>query len=75
MDTNVKNIGNVIYEAALVTVAATGIRYASKSLGLKDRPIEFKPKSIAMLALDIGVATYVVDKLQTSQTIPSKVFT
>ena len=71
----VKDIGNSLFDATLVAVAAVGSRYLSKSMGFKDRPIEFKPKSVAMLAVDIGFGTFLVKKLRDSKALPDKIFT
>ena len=76
IDTNMaKDLGNTLFNASLTALAVIGTRYASKSMGLKDRPIELKPKSVAMLAADIGAATYMVTKLQNNNVIPKKIFT
>ena len=70
-----KDIGNTLYNSALIAVAIAGSRYlTTKCVGLKDRPIDFKPKDIGMLTLDIGIGTMVVKKLHDAG-VPNKIFT
>lgn len=75
MDNNVKELGNGFYSGSLIALGVVGMRYATKQMGFKDRPVEMKLKSLMMLGLEIGAATALVQKLQASGTIPSKVFT
>jgi hypothetical protein len=75
MNDTIKDIGNALYKGGLLAFATLGSRYVTKSMGFKDRPIEFKAKSLAMLAVDISAGTYVVQKLQDNNTIPNNIFT
>ena len=70
-----KDVGNTLYNASLIATATVGSRYISTKLaGIKDRPVDFKLKSIGMLALDIGVGTFIVTKLHDNG-VPNKIFT
>ena len=70
-----KDIGNTLYNAALIATATVGSRYLTTKMGgMKDRPLDFKLKSIGMLALDVGVGTVVVKKLHDNG-VPNKIFT
>ena len=69
-----KDIGNTLYNSALIATATVGSRYlTTKVAGMKDRPVDFKLKSIGMLALDVGVGSMVVGKLQDNG-VPKKIF-
>ena len=74
MNSTIKDIGNTLYQGGLLAAGVVGSRYLSKSLGLKDRPIEFKLKNLGMLALEVAAANYVVQKLQDSAVIPKNIF-
>lgn len=69
-----KDLGNMLYASALIATATVGSRYlTTKVAGMKDRPVDFKLKSLAMLTLDIGVGSMVVGKLQDNG-VPKKIF-
>jgi len=74
MDANVKEIGNNLYNGALVTGALLATRMASTALGFKERPLELKPKSFAMFAAEATAATYIVKKAK-EMGLPDKIFT
>ena len=70
-----KDIGNTAYNSLLIASGAVASRYISaKVLGMKDRPLEFKLKSLGMLALDIGASNGIITSLQKSGTIPKTIF-
>lgn len=70
-----KDIGNTLYNSALIATATVASRYLTTKMGgMKDRPVDFKLKSIGMLALDIGVGSFVVKKLHDNG-VPNKIFT
>lgn len=70
-----KDIGNTLYNSLLIAVATAGSRYLTKMAGMKDRPIEFKLKSVGALALDIGVGSMIVKRLHDNKILPDKIFT
>lgn len=75
MNNSMKDLGNVAYNAGLIAVGVIGSRMATKSMGFKDRPVEFKLKSAGMLALDIATSTYLLKTMQDNKVIPDKIFT
>lgn len=74
METSLKELGNALYTGVLISVGAVGTRYTTKNFGFKDRPLDLKVKSLAMLALDITAGSYAVKKLQDAKILPEKIF-
>lgn len=70
----IKDLGNTLYKSTLYAIAIAGSRSLTKQIGMKDRPIEFKMKSIGMLALDTGVGVAVVSELTKRNIIPDEIF-
>jgi hypothetical protein len=58
----------------LIALGVVVEKYAMKSLGFKDRPVDMKLKNLAMLGAEIGVSTVFVQKLQAANYIPTAIF-
>lgn len=72
---NIKDIGNALYNGALMAVGVIATRMGLKAMGFKDRPLDMKPASVGMLAGEIGVANYAVQKLKDAKVLPATIFT
>lgn len=70
-----KTWGNAIYTAALLGSGMAVSRYALTKVGMKNRPVEFKLKSVGMLTLDASISTLAVGMLQDKAGVPKKIFT
>jgi hypothetical protein len=74
VQSTLKDMGNTFYNGVLLALGTVASRYVStKMLGFKDRPIEAKAKSVGMLALDLGVGSFLKDKAQ-DMGVPKKIF-
>ena len=75
VDDTIEDIGNTLYNSALIATTTVGSRYlTTKIAGMKDRPLDFKLKSIGTLALDVGVGSFEAKNLHGSG-LPNKIFT
>ena len=73
MNNTLKDIGNALYQGALLATGLVVTRKAVKELGFKDRPVEMKVKSLGMLSAEIATASFVLKKLQDTG-LPANVF-
>ena len=71
----VKDYGNILYNSLLIAGGVVASRYTMKALGMKDRPIELKLKSVGMLAADISISNYGIKALQNNNIVPKTIFT
>ena len=69
-----KDLVNALYNGVLVATGMVGIRYGLTEVGIKNRPIELKPKSLAMLGAEITTSIFVIQKLKTSGVLPDKIW-
>ena len=71
---DMKDVVNALYDGVLMAMGVVGSRYALTEMGVKNRPIELKPKSIAMLGAEMATSTFVIQKLKTSGVLPDKIW-
>lgn len=71
---DMKDVVNALYNGVLMATGVVGIRYALTEVGVKNRPIELKPKSLTMLGAEMATSTFVIQKLKTSGVLPDKIW-
>ena len=68
-----KKLGNLAYDSVLIAGGSIASRYATSQV-FKDRPVnKLTLKSVALLALDIGISNAVVNTLKEKDIIPKTI--